>query len=175
MLRRFCENGHVTNSMAQDYPNSNQDYCDKCGGPTIMACPSCQTAIRGAYHVPGIFGSEHLRSVGRSAVSARSINVCERMKRALAPTGGGYVQGFSAKKTRYSGQCGPGHPPLECFAAFLPGLDDVDAAAKKQSLPRSQSGLSTTLPRKSPSCGSQSLSPTLDIALQTPQDRDRTG
>ena len=28
------------------YPNSNQDYCDKCGGPTIMACPSYQTAIR---------------------------------------------------------------------------------------------------------------------------------
>ena len=58
-VAQICENGHVTNSMAQDYPNSNQDYCDKCGGPTIMACPSCQTAIRGAYHVPGIFGSEH--------------------------------------------------------------------------------------------------------------------
>ena len=53
-VAQICENGHVTNSMAQDYPNSNQDYCDKCGGPTIMACPSCQTAIRGSYHVTGI-------------------------------------------------------------------------------------------------------------------------
>ena len=58
-VAQICENGHVTNSMAQDYPASNQDYCDKCGDPTIMACSSCQTAIRGFYHVPGIFGSEH--------------------------------------------------------------------------------------------------------------------
>ena len=58
-VAQICENGHVTNSMAQDYPDSNQDYCDKCGDPTIMACPSCQTAIRGNHHVPGIFGSEH--------------------------------------------------------------------------------------------------------------------
>ena len=51
-VAQICENGHVINSMAHDYPDSNQDYCDKCGAPTIMACPSCQTEIRGFYHDP---------------------------------------------------------------------------------------------------------------------------
>ena len=55
-VAQICENGHVANSMARDYPNSNQDHCDKCGTPTIIACPSCQTYIRGVYHVPGAFG-----------------------------------------------------------------------------------------------------------------------
>ena len=55
-VAQICENGHVANSRAHDYPNSNQDYCDKCGAPTIMTCPSCQTAIRGYYHVPGVIG-----------------------------------------------------------------------------------------------------------------------
>ena len=58
-VAQICENGHVVNSMAHDYPNRNQDYCDKCGAPTIMACPSCQTAIRGVYHVPGALGWGH--------------------------------------------------------------------------------------------------------------------
>ena len=51
-VAQICENGHVANSMARDYPDSNQDHCDKCGAPTIMACPSCQTMIRGFYHIP---------------------------------------------------------------------------------------------------------------------------
>ncbi|NIO38798.1 MAG: DUF2321 domain-containing protein [Burkholderiales bacterium] len=55
-LAQICQNGHVINSMARDYPNSNQDHCDRCGAPTIMACPSCNTGIRGYYHVPGVFG-----------------------------------------------------------------------------------------------------------------------
>ena len=55
-VAQICGNGHVANSMAHDYPASNQDHCDKCGAPTIMVCPSCQTAIRGSYHVPGIIG-----------------------------------------------------------------------------------------------------------------------
>ena len=53
-VAQICENGHVANSRAHDHPDSNQDHCDKCGSPTIMGCPSCQTAIRGYYHVPGI-------------------------------------------------------------------------------------------------------------------------
>ncbi len=53
---QICQNGHVINSMARDYPNSNQDHCEKCGSPTIMACPSCQTEIRGHHHVPGVIG-----------------------------------------------------------------------------------------------------------------------
>ena len=53
-VAQICENGHVANSMAHDHPDINQDHCHKCGAPTIMGCPSCQTAIRGYYHVPGI-------------------------------------------------------------------------------------------------------------------------
>ena len=52
-VAQICENGHVANSMAHDRPDINQDHCNKCGAPTIMGCPSCQTAIRGYYHVPG--------------------------------------------------------------------------------------------------------------------------
>lgn len=58
-VAQICRNGHVTNSMARDFPNSNQPRCDKCGTPTITACPSCQTPIRGYYHVPGVFGGFH--------------------------------------------------------------------------------------------------------------------
>jgi hypothetical protein len=60
-VAQICENGHVINSMARGYPNSNQDYCDKCGAPTLMACPSCQTAIRGDYHVPGVISFSDYR------------------------------------------------------------------------------------------------------------------
>ena len=34
-VAQICENGHVANSMGHNYPNSNQDHCDKCGAPTI--------------------------------------------------------------------------------------------------------------------------------------------
>jgi hypothetical protein len=53
-VAQICTNGHVANSMAQEYPNSNRDYCDKCGAPTITECPSCKAKIRGYYHVPGV-------------------------------------------------------------------------------------------------------------------------
>ena len=55
-VAQICENGHVANSMAQKYPGINQEHCDRCGAPTIMACPSCQTAIRGYYHVTRVVG-----------------------------------------------------------------------------------------------------------------------
>lgn len=53
-LAQVCRNGHVINSMARDYPNSNQDHCDGCGAATIVSCPSCNEGIRGHHHVPGI-------------------------------------------------------------------------------------------------------------------------
>ena len=58
-VAQICENGHIVNSMAHDYPSSNQDHCDRCGTPTIMACPSCQTAIRGFFHDPIGLGSSY--------------------------------------------------------------------------------------------------------------------
>jgi len=56
-IAQICPNGHVANSMAASYPDSNQDFCEKCGEATIMACPHCNSAIRGDYHVPGVFGT----------------------------------------------------------------------------------------------------------------------
>ena len=53
---QICMNGHVINAMAKDYPNSNQAFCSDCGEPTITACPSCNSDIRGYYHVPGVIG-----------------------------------------------------------------------------------------------------------------------
>ena len=58
-VAQICENGHVANSSAREYPQSNQDHCDKCGVRTIVACPSCETAIRGYYHVPGFVSAGH--------------------------------------------------------------------------------------------------------------------
>jgi len=53
---QVCLNGHVTNSAARTSPVSNQHHCNECGEKTIMACPECQTSIRGEYHVPGVVG-----------------------------------------------------------------------------------------------------------------------
>ena len=46
---QICKNGHLTNDSAKTNPIRNQDHCAKCGAPTIMACPSCRTEIRGLY------------------------------------------------------------------------------------------------------------------------------
>jgi hypothetical protein len=56
-VAQICVNGHAINTMAKDYPQSNQKFCAKCGEPTVMACPSCSTSIRGYYHVRGVFAS----------------------------------------------------------------------------------------------------------------------
>ena len=53
---QICTNGHVVNSMAATSPQSNQKHCAECGEKTIMSCPSCNTAIRGYCHVPGVIG-----------------------------------------------------------------------------------------------------------------------
>ena len=55
-LAQICLNGHVVNSMARDYPASNSPYCAKCGEPTMTACPTCKTEMRGFFHVPGTLG-----------------------------------------------------------------------------------------------------------------------
>jgi hypothetical protein len=42
--------------MAASSPEFRQSYCEKCGEATIMECPSCESAIRGHYHTPGVIG-----------------------------------------------------------------------------------------------------------------------
>lgn len=55
-IAQICRNGHVINTSADRYPESNQDYCSKCGAPTIMHCEKCGAPIRGYYEVPGVIG-----------------------------------------------------------------------------------------------------------------------
>lgn len=53
-MAQICLNGHVINSMAQSYPQQNQEFCDECGSKTISECPNCSTHIKGVYHIPGV-------------------------------------------------------------------------------------------------------------------------
>jgi len=53
-LAQICLNGHVINTLAREYPETNQPFCAKCGSKTITTCPSCNTPIRGKYIIPGI-------------------------------------------------------------------------------------------------------------------------
>lgn len=46
---QVCLNGHMINDSADKYPESNQDFCSRCGAKTITTCPSCGTRIRGYY------------------------------------------------------------------------------------------------------------------------------
>jgi hypothetical protein len=48
-VAQVCLNGHCTNSCYNKSPDFNQDYCDKCGEPTITHCPECKSPIRGHY------------------------------------------------------------------------------------------------------------------------------
>jgi hypothetical protein len=50
----ICLNGHVaTETIEYQHPGG---FCAACGGPIIIACPSCTTSIRGYYNVPGFIG-----------------------------------------------------------------------------------------------------------------------
>ena len=52
---QICVNGHLINTMATSSPQSNQKHCAECGAQTIIACPDCNSSIRGYYHVPGVY------------------------------------------------------------------------------------------------------------------------
>ena len=45
-----CLNGHVTTSTVGVEPKKTSKFCPRCGQPTIRACPSCSTPLRGAYY-----------------------------------------------------------------------------------------------------------------------------
>ncbi len=53
---QVCVNGHVINSMSVSSPQHNSVFCGACGAPTITACQSCKTPIKGHYHIPGFLG-----------------------------------------------------------------------------------------------------------------------
>ena len=53
---QICLNGHIVNLSAVRSPERNKPFCTRCGGKTITACPKCDVAIQGYYHIPGVFG-----------------------------------------------------------------------------------------------------------------------
>jgi len=44
---QICLNGHIINGNIEDYPESNQNYCELCGSKTITECPHCKYHIKG--------------------------------------------------------------------------------------------------------------------------------
>jgi hypothetical protein len=54
-VAQVCLNGHAINSCSQSAPGRNEDFCSDCGAKTISACEACGEAIRGYYHIPGVF------------------------------------------------------------------------------------------------------------------------
>ena len=48
-VAQICQNGHVANSSFIDFPQFNQNFCEKCGASTITKCQDCNAPIRGYY------------------------------------------------------------------------------------------------------------------------------
>lgn len=59
-VAQVCIKGHVTNASFQDHPEFNVKHCRDCGSPTVTACPSCATPIRG--HLRGVLPSLHWKA-----------------------------------------------------------------------------------------------------------------
>ena len=54
-VAQICLNGHVINDSTIQSPQFNQDFCDRCGQPTITQCRQCNKPIQGEYHSPGVY------------------------------------------------------------------------------------------------------------------------
>ena len=53
---QICLNGHCITDALESFPESSESsesFCSKCGTQTITNCPTCNTAIRGAYQELG--------------------------------------------------------------------------------------------------------------------------
>ena len=53
-VAQICLRGHMVNDNARGRPEHNEKHCSRCGAETILACPSCNTAIRGNYHLENV-------------------------------------------------------------------------------------------------------------------------
>lgn len=51
---QVCVNGHRITAYATSQPEHCQNHCATCGARTITACESCNTPMRGHYHVDGV-------------------------------------------------------------------------------------------------------------------------
>lgn len=52
-VAQICLNGHIITDLAKRYPVHQKKHCPRCGEPTIMQCPNCNTNIQGQYYVGG--------------------------------------------------------------------------------------------------------------------------
>lgn len=50
---QVCLNGHTITSSIEKHPGIKEEYCSQCGEPTITACPSCKSNIKGRYDIEG--------------------------------------------------------------------------------------------------------------------------
>jgi hypothetical protein len=46
-VQQVCENGHQITYGYHQRPEERKEFCQLCGAPTIITCPSCGEAIRG--------------------------------------------------------------------------------------------------------------------------------
>ena len=53
-IAQICLNGHVLTTTVNTSPERTAKHCKKCGEATITACPSCNAAIRGFYHIQNV-------------------------------------------------------------------------------------------------------------------------
>jgi len=57
---QICLEGHMVNSCAESQPESNKNFCSKCGAATILACSKCSAKIKGHAHISGVISTrEH--------------------------------------------------------------------------------------------------------------------
>jgi hypothetical protein len=53
-IAEVCPNGHVSTNAVDAYPELREEFCSRCGEPTITHCPRCAKGIRGYYAVEGV-------------------------------------------------------------------------------------------------------------------------
>lgn len=53
-VAEVCPNGHVSTTSADTSPELREQFCSKCGEPTMTACAKCKAAIRGQFDVESV-------------------------------------------------------------------------------------------------------------------------
>ncbi|QZD86677.1 DUF2321 domain-containing protein [Qipengyuania psychrotolerans] len=53
-IQQVCLNGHLITEYAVSQPSTKRKHCPDCGEVTLMACPKCNTDLRGHRHIPGV-------------------------------------------------------------------------------------------------------------------------
>lgn len=47
-VQQICKNGHQVTDCYESNSDQRKQFCQECGAETIIACPNCDTKIRGA-------------------------------------------------------------------------------------------------------------------------------